>query len=48
MKKLIEKIAGVLVVLAIVGYFIIFYPLKVYTENGETKCESLIGISVGC
>lgn len=49
MKKVIEKIAGILVVLAIVIYFIAFYPLKVsVNKDGETECESLIGIKVGC
>ena len=49
MKKLIKKIAGILVVLAIIGYFIVLYPLKVSTnEYGETECESIIGISVKC
>lgn len=49
MKKLLEKIAGILIVLAIVVYFIAFYPLKVsVNQNGETECESLIGIKVGC
>lgn len=49
MKKLIKKIAGALVVLAIIGYFIALYPLKVYVdENGDTKCESVIGLTVKC
>ena len=49
MKKVVEKIAGVLLVLAIIGYFVALYPLKVSTnEYGEAECESLIGLSVGC
>ena len=49
MKKLLEKIAGILIVLAIVVYFIAFYPLKVsVNQDGEAECESLIGIKVGC
>lgn len=49
MKKVIEKIVGVLIALAIIVYFIAFYPLKVSAnQDGEAECESLIGIKVGC
>ena len=49
MKKIAEKVVGILLVLALIGYFVALYPLKVSTdEYGEAKCESLIGLSVGC
>ena len=49
MKKLLEKLSVVLFVLAIIGYFLIFYPLIVSPgEDGQPRCKSLIGITVGC
>jgi len=49
MKKLLEKIAGVLLILAIAGYFLIFYPFIISPgEDGQPRCKSLIGLSVGC
>ena len=49
MKKLAEKIGGILLILAVIGYFIVFYPLIVSTDDdGNAKCESLIGLKVGC
>ena len=49
MKKLLKKIGSILIVLAIAGYYIVFYPLKMHIDQyGEPVCESLIGLTVGC
>lgn len=45
-KAIIETL---LIILLIGGYFLAFYPAKVSTnEYGEPRCESIIGLKVGC
>ena len=48
MENIKGKIIGVLVVLGLVAYFLLFYPLIVKTVDGETQCESVLGLSVKC
>ena len=48
MENIKGKIIGVLFVLGLVAYFLLFYPLIVKTVDGETQCESVLGLSVKC
>ena len=49
MKEGSSKLITILIVLAIIGYIVCLYPFIVSTDQeGNTKCESLIGIKVGC
>ena len=39
----------ILIILAIVGYFLLFYPLIVQNDgNGDITCKSILGLTVGC
>ena len=43
------KIVTILIVVCIIAYLLLFYPLIVKVDkNGETTCESLLGLTVGC
>ena len=49
MKEKLKKLGGILVVIAIIGYFLVFYPLIVTTDQyGEPTCKSIVGLTVGC
>ena len=49
MKNLKEKIVGCLIVIGIILYLILFYPFIISTDQyGETVCESIVGLRVGC
>lgn len=49
MKKYKDKIITALVIIGIIAYLVCLYPLKVYVDNdGDTRCESLVGLKVGC
>ena len=49
MKEKGKKIGTIILVILLIAYFVCLYPLIVYTDRyGETKCKSIIGLSVKC
>ena len=48
MKEKIFKIIGVIFTLTLVVLGVLFYPLFVSTENGETHCRNLLGFETKC
>ena len=48
-KETKNKLATVLVILCIIAYLICLYPAIVSVDQyGKAKCQSIIGIPVGC
>ncbi len=42
-------VAAILVILAILGYILLFYPLTIQNNGeGDVTCKSILGLTVGC